>query len=115
MSSEQEQLQNVDKCVTNTYNQLRTYSDPDSLYSNGIYDRQMAEQMCVEGFGCGNKSGNFDEFIIILLVIAVIAYFLSTHTVQQYNLGLGVQSGGSYIYRPSFSDEVKQILGLRHW
>ncbi len=116
MSSEQDIV--VDKCndcVTSAYNQLRTYSDPDSLYEDGFYDRQVAEQMCIEGFGCRNTSGNFEKFIIILMVIAIIAYFLSTHKIQQHTLGLGVLSGGSYVYKPSFGEEARRMLRLGRW
>jgi hypothetical protein len=118
MSSEQEQTLIVDRCndcVSNTYNQLRTYADPDSLYGDGLYDRQMAEQMCVEGFGCKNTSGNFEKFIIVLMVIAVVAYFLSTHKIQLHDLGLGAQSGGSYRYKPSFAEQARRITGLKNW
>jgi hypothetical protein len=116
MSSEQTlTVDRCNDCVSNTYNQLRTHSDPDSLYSDGLYDRQMAEQMCIEGFGCKNTTSNFEKFIIVLMVIAVVAYFLSTRKIQIHNLELGVQSGGSYVYKPSFVEQARRISGLRNW
>ena len=113
MTSEQQLVQQTsqyDQCVQNTYDQLRTNAEPDTLYDLGLYDQQTAIQMCekyIEGFGY-TGSDNFYRFIIILLVVAVVAYYMSTHKVKEYNLGL--QSNGSTVMRPSVSGELRRIL-----
>lgn len=53
------------------------------------YDKQM---QCVEGFGCPRIQKNMNKFLLLLVAVAIVAYFLSTRTVREYNIG--VMQGG---------------------
>lgn len=68
-------MANFDSCVKEQKRKLRKNADPGSLYSEGIYEEQIARARCIEGFEGGSNKDMFLRIIkwaIIVLALWII-------------------------------------------
>lgn len=65
----------------------------------------------VEGFGCPRITKYMNKCLVLLFVIAVVAYLFSTTRITEYKLG--VQNGGASVGRLATA-EVLSMFGISH-
>lgn len=75
--------QDFDTCVQTQLGDLQQPIDPDSLYANRFYDKEVANNRCYEGFD-GNNNTMFQRFLLFLIsVVAVILVVVACFSMCQ--------------------------------